>query len=365
MAFADAVAAVDLHGRVDDFLRLFRGEQLCHGGLAADTRRASVLGPGGAIDEKRRGIHGQRHVGEVSLHHLQLEQGCTEQVTLADAIEALIQRAAREAKGRRCNGRAEDVEDAHGDAEAGAGRADQRRRPNARIGKAQAREGMGRARLQTLGDFESFDAGGHDESGKPLGAWPLARAREDAIDVGDATVGDPGLLAIQDIISAVARGGERDVGHVRARLRLGQREGRDRTARTHQGQPVLLLRRRAEQGDRTRAEALHGEGEIGKRIVAGKRLADQAQAAHVERHSRAFRIHRGVLQETCFTELGDKLAAGGIRVGMIEMGERIRRPTFEAFGQRAVARFEKRPGEIASVGHQLPSNTGFRFSAKA
>ena len=58
----------------------------------------------------------------------------------------------------------------------------------------------------------------------------LAGAREHDVEVGDAAVGDPGLLAVEHVgVAVLARGARhrRDVG---AGVRLGQRERRDRLA---------------------------------------------------------------------------------------------------------------------------------------
>ena len=80
MAAAHAVAAVQLHRRVDDALRALGGVELGHRRLARDARGAHVLGPGGAIDEQRRRVDVERHVGDVALHHLQFGHRRAEQL---------------------------------------------------------------------------------------------------------------------------------------------------------------------------------------------------------------------------------------------------------------------------------------------
>ena len=72
----------------------------------------------------------------------------------------------------------------------------------------------------------------------------LAGAREHAVEVGDAAVGDPRLAAVEHpaAVAARARAAQgRDVG---AGIGLGQREGGDRLAARDLRQPARLLLRR-------------------------------------------------------------------------------------------------------------------------
>ena len=125
MAGTDAVAAVNLHRRIDDALRRLGGVKLGHRRFARHPRRTFILGPGGTIDQQRRGIDAERHVGEVTLHHLQFAERCAEQIAVRGALERFIERAAGETKRCSANRGAEHIERRHGDLEAVAGLADQ------------------------------------------------------------------------------------------------------------------------------------------------------------------------------------------------------------------------------------------------
>ncbi len=96
--------------------------------------------------------------------------------------------------------------------------------------------------------------------------------------------------------------------------------------------------------------------------MAREHFAREAQRAHIERLAFA---GAGVLEPAVGAERGDQRAAGGIGIGVIDRAELGRAPGFERGGEFAVARLEKRPVEIAAVGHQSPSNSGLRLSTKA
>jgi hypothetical protein len=67
--------------------------------------------------------------------------------------------------------------------------------------------------------------------------------------------------------------------HIRARLGLAQRKGRDLVAARHRGQIRRLLRRRAAERDRAAAQALHGKRKVGQRRIERQRLAQHHQRA--------------------------------------------------------------------------------------
>ena len=235
-----------------------------------------------------------------------------------------------------------------------------RRRPS----KREAGERVGGDGLQPLGDGQAGGVGGEEEGGEAAGAGGFAGAGEDGVEVGDAAVGDPGLLAVEDVAVAVAGGGGGGGGDVGAGLRLGQGEGGEGAAGAGLGEPAALLVGGAEQRDGAGAEALHREGEVGEAVVAGQGLADQAEAADVERR-RGVGVDRGVGEPAVAAERGDERLAGGVGVGMVDVGEVLRRPGVEVERQRLVAGLEERPVEEAAVGHQSPSNTGFALATKA
>ena len=115
--------------------------------------------------------------------------------------------------------------------------------------------------------------------------------------------------------------------------------------------------------DRARAEPLHGEGEIGERVMTRQRLADDGEAAHV---GPPLAIGDAVLEQSGLARAPEQAARHSA-----SRSRRTCRPRWprtnrsHLVGKRAMARFEERPGEEAAVGHQSPWNTGVRLSANA
>ncbi|CDX14970.1 conserved hypothetical protein [Mesorhizobium sp. SOD10] len=202
--------------------------------------------------------------------------------------------------------------------------------------------------LDPLGYAQSLGVAGHDECGNPLGARRLARAGEDDIEVCDATIGDPGLFAGKHIVAAVTDSSHLHVSDIGPGARLRQRKGGNRLAGSCLLQPALLVRR-AEQRDRAGAKTLHGEGEVGEAIMAGQRLARDAERAHVQRRGIG-RVERRRLQPAVTAELRHQRATGGVDIVVVD-GEVFRAPGVEGFGELAVAVFEERPGEEGAVRH--------------
>ena len=109
------------------------------------------------------------------------------------------------------------------------------------------------------------------EGGDALGAGAGSDGREDHVVLGDAAVGDPGLLAVQDVVVTGAHGGGGHGGGVRADAGLGRGQRGERRLRPAQRrQPALLLV--------GRADLDHGAAEEG---AGGDQVAD-ARAAPVQ-----------------------------------------------------------------------------------
>ncbi len=231
------------------------------------------------------------------------------------------------------------------------------------LSKRRRASGCGAITVEAFGDGETRIAGFDDEGRDAARAVRFAGAGEHHVEVGDAAVRNPGLLAVEHVILAVAPRGHGDVGDVGAGGRLGQREGGDRRAGAGARQPGRALRLAAEQRDRPGAEALHGEGKVGQPVVARQRLARERERTHVER--RAVFVRRGQRQPAGLAQLRDQPAAGGVGVAMVDAGEIAGRPGVELAGQRAVARLEKRPVEIALVHPQSPAKRGVALAMKA
>jgi hypothetical protein len=88
----------------------------------------------------------------------------------------------------------------------------------------------------------------------------LRRARPHDDHVGDRTVADPALRAVDDPAVTVSSGTRLQRDRVRAVLGLGESEGADALQRRHRGKPARLLVIGSEQVDRLHGEAgLHPE----------------------------------------------------------------------------------------------------------
>jgi hypothetical protein len=119
-----------------------------------------------------------------------------------------------------------------------------------------------------------------DQEGGDLLLFVFASARRASHHgehLGDATVGDPALLAVENVALAVGRGrrGRLHVAGVGAGLWLGQREGRELIALHQRRQPTALLLVRPKQDQRANADAVVGIDEDGRaRAVAANYLHD-------------------------------------------------------------------------------------------
>ena len=242
MTGTHTVAAVSLHRGVDDPLRGFGGIEFRHGRLTRDASRACVFGPGGAIDQQRRGVDFDRHIGDMALHHLQIAKRRAEQLPARGSLHGFSHGAARKAERRGADRGAEYVEGRHRDLETVAGLADQRIGGDAAFVEFKPRQRMRRDDLDTLGDREAGIIAFDDEGRQPFGAGPLAAARKHNIDIGNTAVRDPAFLAVEHITIAVTLCCRGDIGDVGAGGRFGQSESRDdlAAARFRQPGPALL-----------------------------------------------------------------------------------------------------------------------------
>ena len=111
--------------------------------------------------------------------------------------QRLVERAPREAERGGGDRRAKDVERAHRELEALALGAEQRVGRHAAAGELEARERMRRDHVDALGDRQARRVGRHDERRDAARAGRVARAREHAVEIGDAAVRDPRLAAVE------------------------------------------------------------------------------------------------------------------------------------------------------------------------
>ncbi len=298
------------------------------------------------------------------MHHLQLRHRRAVDLARLGARQRFIERAARHAECGGADGGAEDVERRHRDLEAFAWVADEVVARDADVFETQARERMRGDERDAFGDCEAACVGINDDGADAFGAGRFAGAGEDDVEAGDAAVGDPGLLAVEDVVIAVGGRGECERGGVRTGFGFGKREGGDAFAGGDVAEIVCALQFGAEERDWAGAQALHGEDEVEQAGMAREVFADQAEAAHVEW---VFAATHGVFDEATFDHLREKLGAGGVDFVFVHVMRegRLVEPRIERGGEIAMARFEEGPVEIALVSHQSPSNTGFCFDAKA
>ncbi len=180
---------------------------------------------------------------------------------------ALLQAVARAAGAGRAELEAADVEDVEGDVVALAGLAQQIFDGHLAIGEDErAGGGAADAELVLLRADGEAGSAALDEEGGEFFAVDFG---EDGEEVGETGVGDPHLLAVQDVVAAV--GGENGAGAaihgVAGGGGFGERVGADPFAGGELGQVLLFLRGRAVPDDGQRADAGvggEGDGEAGQ-----------------------------------------------------------------------------------------------------
>ncbi len=108
------------------------------------------------------------------------------------------------------------------------------------------------------------------------------RAGEQNIEIGDAAVGNPGLLAVQDVAIAITARMAFEGGGVGPRGGFRQSEGGDRRSSRNARQVALFLRIAADQRDRSGPKALHGESEIREARPVGQSLTNETNCSSID-----------------------------------------------------------------------------------
>ena len=173
--------------------------------------------------------------------------------------------------------------------------------------------------IDALGYGKAGIVGKDDEGGNAARAGRLAGAGKDGVDVGDTAIGNPGLFAVENVSVALGAGGAGHGRDIRAGFLFRQREGGEPLPARHLEQHGVLQFRRAGEADGAGAQSLHGEGEIGEAVMPGERFASKADAAGIDGAAAGIPGRCG--QQAGFPEQRNQLAAGGIRIGMIDRGE--------------------------------------------
>ena len=219
---------------------------------------------------------------------------------------------------------------------------------------------MRRDHIDALGDLEAGRIRIDDECRDAARARRFAGACEHDVEVGDAAIGDPGLLAIENEVVGVGTGRAGHRRNVGTSVRLGQRKRRDRLAAGDAAEITFALLRRSGEADRARPQPLHREREVGEAGMARERFADEADRAGVDR------VAHCMVQPSRCTERAHERPALRIDVRPVLVRHMLRRPGIELTRQRAVLVVEERPVQIARVAHgQFPSKRGFCLAANA
>src|SRR5437667_7853385 len=125
--------------------------------------------------------------------------------------------------------------------------------------------------------------------------------------VGQGSVGDPGLFAVEDPAIAVFAGGGAHAGGVRAEVRLGQSEAAQDFAGLQLGEPALFLLFRSVGVDRVHDQgALHGS-EAAQAGIAALQLLHEESILDVG-HAGAAVAFEICAEETEPAHFGDQLA---------------------------------------------------------
>src|SRR4051794_1408419 len=241
-----AVAAEDLHGPLGGPDGDLAGLELAHRALGVLELVAVAAHPRGAPDEQAGGVDLELHVGEHEGDRLVLDDLLAELLALLGVVERELVGGAGDAERLGADGRPAGLEGLHGGlrtallALADAGEALVELLLAAEQGAArdaavvEVHVGGVRGAQAVLLDLGALlDAArlvlGDDERGVAARAELAVDRRDDHVDVGDAAVGRPRLLAVDDPVAGalVELGGGADAGHVGAGVRLGRAERGD------------------------------------------------------------------------------------------------------------------------------------------
>src|SRR5688500_2159855 len=295
----DAASAEQLESVVYHALSRLGCEHLRHCRLSRDARGSVVPRPCGAIDQQRTRVNRSCHLRDACLRELKIPERLTEEPSAGDVSERFVQRASRETQGRCANCRPEHIQRSQRNLEA------LPRLPNHTIGgnsailESNPGERMRRERLYSLGDRKSGISRSdneRDELRPGIRSFPrsflnlrifrlpsrrrcllLLEAPEDHIEIRDAAVRDPGLLAIDDVIVSVEAGCGLHRRNVGACFRFRDGKCRNGFTRSNTAEVPLLQRIRSEQRDRARAEPLHRERDVRESGDARESLTGNAE----------------------------------------------------------------------------------------
>ena len=150
--------------------------------------------PRGAIDEQRRGIDRQSHIGKLSLRDLEVRERLAESLSLLGPRYSFVERPSREAQSGRTYRRTKHVKCGESDLQPVALFPDNCRDGYAAVLKLQGSNGMWGNYVEAM-DRQPLALGLNQQGYiRPLAA--LGITAEDYVEVGKIIVGYPGLRAI-------------------------------------------------------------------------------------------------------------------------------------------------------------------------
>ncbi len=195
----------------------------------------------------------------------------------------------------------------------------------------------------------------------PLAPGRLAGTRENYVEIGDAAIRYPGLLAIEHVVAAVGSCGATHGGDVGTGRGLRESKCRDRLTARNARQVACFLLVGASQTDGTGTEPLHGKRKVGETGMARQRLADQTDRARVDgiRGATPFATSDGIAQPTVRAQSTHQRAAFLIDIMAVVLRHGAFGPCIEGQRQLTVTRFKKGPIEVADIAHVSSLSVAF------
>ena len=256
-----AVAAEDLHRVGGDLHRRVGAERLRIGRLDRVELAPAPDAPRRLDHEQARRFVLHRHLGEHELDRLELADRLPERLALERVLRALLERAPHDS-GRACRDpRARAIERLHRDLEALALLADQvrLRQLDVLIDDVAGVRGALAHLVFLAADRDARQIARDDETGDPLvPILDVSGPREGGVPARLAAVGDPALLAVQDVVVADLANGGAHARDVRARVRLAAGISREAALRGELPEIFLLLLFVAGEDQRHRGEVVAG-----------------------------------------------------------------------------------------------------------
>ncbi len=267
-----AGTAQHLHGVGGHLHRHVRAEQLRHRRLPR-VRDTGVAATGGGQIDRTSGFHLGGHVGQQERQSLEREDRPAELLPRHRVFERVVERSLGQARGARGDAEPAGIQRRQGDREAVALCADQPVSGDTRAVEVHRR---GRARPHAhlvlgRGRGETGSVARYQEAGDAVRLVRLG-AGHHAVEVGDAGVRDPCLVAVQLVAVGLAHGVGGQRRGVRAGLRFGQAVGTEAlTGEQLRQQPGALLVR-AEGRRRVAGERVHADRQRNREPGAGQHL---------------------------------------------------------------------------------------------